>query len=140
VAESLEVTADWRGGYAALVSARGHEVAVDEPAYAGGEDTGMMPTEVFCAAIASCFCLAVGYAANQRSIDLPDLRVTVRAERAGEELRYGRFVVETEAAAAEDELGRLVERARRLCWVSNTLAAGVQLEYRYSMVESRPPE
>jgi uncharacterized OsmC-like protein len=109
VAESLEVTADWRGGYAALVSARGHEVAVDEPDYAGGEDTGMMPTEVFCAAIASCFCLAVGYAANQRSIDLPDLRVTVRAER-------------------------------RLCWVSNTLAAGVQLEYRYSMVESRPPE
>ena len=118
-----------------MVSARGHEIAVDEPDYAGGEDTGMMPTEVFCAAIASCFCLALGHAATQRSIDLRDLRVTVRAERAGEELRYGRFVVETVAATAEDELARLVERARRLCWVSNTLTAGVKLEYQYSMVE-----
>jgi len=135
VAESLEVTAAWRGGYAALVSARRHEITVDEPDYAGGEDTGMMPTEVFCAAIASCFCLALGHAATQRSIDLRDLRVTVRAERAGEELRYGRFVVETVAATAEDELARLVERARRLCWVSNTLTAGVKLEYQYSMVE-----
>jgi len=128
----LDVRATWCGGYAADVQAREHAIRVDEP---GGTDTGMMPTEVFCAAIASCFCLALGHAATQRSIDLRDLRVTVRAERAGEELRYGRFVVETVAATAEDELARLVERARRLCWVSNTLTAGVELEYQYSMVE-----
>ncbi len=49
----------------------------------GGTDTGLMPTELFCAALASCFCLAVAHVARKRSIELPDLQVTATAERAG---------------------------------------------------------
>ncbi len=140
MAESLEVSAEWRGGYAALVSARGHEVSIDEPESVGGEDEGMMPTELFAASVASCFCLALGYAARKRSIELPGLRVDVRAERAGDELRYKRLVVEARAAAAEADLARLVESAKRLCWVSNTLVAGVELEYGYTLLEEHSPE
>jgi putative redox protein len=130
MAPRLEVTATWRGGYAADVRARQHEVRIDEPPAARGEDSGMMPTELFCAALASCFCLAIGHAAGKRDLDVPGLEVTVRAERAGNELRYARFTVDSSADVDDDLLQGLVERARRLCWVSNTLAAGVEVEYR----------
>jgi putative redox protein len=126
---ALEVVATWRGGFATDVEARGHQVRVDEPASAGGTDTGMMPTELFCAALASCFCLAVGFAAGKRDLDVPGLRVTVTAERVEGELRYEHFVVATEAAVEPDVLARLVDRARPFCWISNTLASGVAVEY-----------
>jgi putative redox protein len=130
MAEGLEVTARFRGGFRADVEARGHRVAVDEPADHGGEDAGFMPTELFCAALASCFCLAIGHVARKRALDVPDLSVTVRSERAGRELRYARLVVECAAALDDDTLAMLIERARPFCWVSNTLAAGVEVEYR----------
>ena len=136
MAEGLEVTATWRGGCAADVRARGHAVAVDEPAPAGG-DAGMMPTELFCAALASCFCLAIGHAAGKRGLDVPGLEVAVRALRAGTELRYARFEVEARAALDDAELAVLVRRARPFCWVSNTLAAGVEVEYRHTSVNAR---
>ena len=126
----LEVTARWRGGYRAEVTARGHAVAVDEPADAGGGDEGFMPTELFCAGLASCFCLAIGHVARKRALDVPGLEVTVRAVRAGRELRYERLVVDCAAELDDDTLAMLVERARPFCWVSNTLAAGVEVEYR----------
>lgn len=140
MAERLVVTATWRGGWATDVSARGHPIRVDEPPGAGGEDTGMMPTELFCAALASCFCLAVAFAAGKRGLEVPGLRVVVRAQRAGNEPRYERLVVETSAELDDATLARLVERARPLCWVSNTLAAGVRLEYAHTTREPRFPK
>jgi uncharacterized OsmC-like protein len=136
MAETLEVTATWLGGYATDVRARAHTVRVDEPESAGGEDTGMMPTELFCASLASCFCLAIGYAAGKRGLEVPGLRVRVLAERAGDELRYGRITVDAEAAVEGHVLARLVERARPLCWVSNTLAEGVEVEYRHTSLNA----
>jgi putative redox protein len=130
----LEVTATWRSGWATDVNARGHTVRVDEP---DGEDSGMMPTELFCAALASCFCLAVAFAARKRDMQLAGLAVTVRAQRAGTELRYERFAVETRAEVDDATLAKLVERARPLCWVSNTLAAGVEVEYLYTRLDAR---
>lgn len=129
MAERLEVTAVWRGGWATDVRARGHEVRVDEPASAGGEDTGLMPTELFCASLASCFCLAVAFAARKRGLDVPELSVVVSAQRAGSELRYEHITVDTRAALDDEKLAWLVQRARPLCWVSNTLAEGVGVEY-----------
>jgi putative redox protein len=127
--ERLQVSAVWRGDWATDVTARGHEIRVDEPASAGGDDSGMMPTELFCAALASCFCLAVAFAARKRDLEVPGLSVVVTAERPGTELRYERITVETSAALDEATLAGLVRRARPLCWVSNTLADGVVLEY-----------
>jgi putative redox protein len=116
-------------------------VRVDEPVDLGGGDTGPMPTELFCAALASCFCLAVAHVARKRSVDLPDLQVTVEAERAGRELRYDRLTVMTSAGIDPEELAPLVDRARSFCWVSNTLAAGTAVEYRTcTSRHAHPPE
>jgi uncharacterized OsmC-like protein len=137
VAEQLEVSATWMGGYQSRVQARGHEIAIDEPASSGGGDSGMMPTEAFCAAIASCFCLALAHVAGKRGRELPGLRVVVRAQRAGRELRYERFEIEAQAEVSSEELAPLIEPARRVCWVSNTLAQGVELSYAYTSVDGR---
>jgi putative redox protein len=137
VGERLEVSATWMGGYESRVHARGHEIPVDEPGSAGGDDSGMMPTEVFCASIASCFCLALAHVAKKRGRALPELRVVVRAERAGRELRYGRFEIEAQADVSGEELASLLEPARRVCWVSNTLVHGVELSYHSTSVEGR---
>ncbi|HUO70076.1 MAG TPA: OsmC family protein [Solirubrobacteraceae bacterium] len=134
MAESLEVTATWMGGYQSHVRARGHELTIDEPS---ATDQGMMPTEAFCAAIASCFCLALAHVAGKRGRTLPGLEVVVRATRAGRELRYERFEIDARAEVADDELAKLIEPARRVCWVSNTLVHGVELEYRYTSVDGR---
>jgi putative redox protein len=128
--EALEVSATWEGGYAAAVHARGHRVVIDEPVTAGGEDRGPMPTEALCIAFASCFCLAVAHVARRDGVEVGELRVDARAERAGRELRYGRIVITTVADVPSPELASLVERARRVCWVSNTFATPPALEYR----------
>jgi uncharacterized OsmC-like protein len=135
--ERLEATATWLGGWATDVQVRQHTVRVDEREDVGGEDTGPMPTELFCASLASCFCLAVSFAARKRDIVLPELTVSVRAERAGKELRYERFEVDTSAAVDDDVLSWLVNRARPLCWVSNTLDAGVAVEYLHTSLDAR---
>jgi putative redox protein len=135
VSEGVEATAVFGGGFAAEVSARGHRVSVDEPVELGGEDAGFMPTELLCAALASCFTLAMGHVARKRDIEVPGLEVTVRAERAGRELRYERLTVEARADIAADALADLVTRAERFCWVSNTLSSGVTFEYRSHSLE-----
>lgn len=139
MSDELEVTATWRGGYSAGVSARGHRVKVDEPLESGGSNTGFMPTELLCAAMASCFCLAVAHVAAKRSLELPGLTVRVRAERAGRELRYGRLIVEVDAALEAEQLDGLIARAKPLCWVSNMLRDGVAVEYLSTKIDGHPP-
>ena len=131
------MTATWLGGFHARVGTRGHEIAVDEPVEEGGTDAGVMPTELLCASIASCFCLALAFTAGKRGRELPGLQVAVRRVRAGRELRYERFEIEARAEVPENELAALMEPARRVCWVSNTLAHGVELSYGYTSVDAR---
>jgi putative redox protein len=137
VSDAAEVTATWLRGFEARVETRGHVIAVDEPLEDGGTDAGVMPTDLLAASIASCFCLALAFTAGKRGRELPGLQVAVRRFRAGRELRIERFEIEARAEVPEDELAALMEPARRVCWVSNTLAHGVELSYGYTSVDAR---
>jgi putative redox protein len=123
-------TATWQGGFRTEVSGRGHRLTVDEPASVGGEDAGPMPTELLTAALASCFCMAVAFAAGKRGIAVGRLSVDVTAERAGDELRYGRYEVTVRSDLPDAILARLVDAAKRYCWVTNTLADPPEITYR----------
>lgn len=130
MSEGISATATWQGGFKADVAVRGHVLRIDEPeTVPGGEDTGPMPTEMLCVSLASCYCLALGWVASRRDIPLPGLTVVVRAIQAGKEPRYERLVVSASADVPSEELAALSERAKRVCWVSNTLNAGVVVEY-----------
>jgi putative redox protein len=123
----VRVSATFHGGYAASVDARGHTIAIDEPPESGGQDRGVMPTELLAGALASCFALALAHVARRQDVELPGLRVDVEAERAGRELRYGRLTV---FAQADVSLEPFMAKAQRLCWVSNTFASPPEIEYR----------
>lgn len=124
-------TARWAGGLATDVSApRGHEIRVDEPEWAGGGDTGPMPTELLTAGLASCFCLAFAWAAGKRHVELEELVVRVKAHREPGKPRYECYDVWVSASPRPEQMDRLLELASRFCWVSNTLRTPPEIRYR----------
>ena len=121
--------AEWRGGLAAEITGRGHALRADEPPEFGGTDTGPMPTELLAAALASCMCLSVAWAAKKRRVELADLVVQVRPVRAPGEPRHGRYEVRIESSLARDLLDPCVDLGARYCWVTNTLKNPPEIAY-----------
>jgi len=117
--KNLTVEATWEGGYRCTVASRQFRIKIDEPEKAGGGDTGPQPSEVFLASLAGCFALALYHEAKKRSIELPD--ITVRATGTYQGPGFGRLAVEVESGAERDVIESLIEPAKRVCYVSNTL-------------------
>jgi putative redox protein len=117
--KNLTVESTWDGGYRCTVASRQFRIRIDEPESAGGEDTGPQPSEVFLASLAGCFTLALYHEAKKRNIELPD--ITVRATGTYQGLGFGRLVVEVKSGAEPDVIESLIEPAKRVCYVSNTL-------------------
>ncbi len=122
-------TARWTGGVSAQVTGRGHVLQADEPPEFGGDNSGPMPTEILCAALASCFCMALAWSANRRGVELTSIEVDVRPERAGKEPRHGAYDIWVRSSVPPETLAPLVELAKRVCWVSNTLASPPEMRY-----------
>ena len=116
------------GGLAADVSGRGHAIRVDEPEEFGGEDTGPMPTELVAAALASCFCVAIVWAARKRASRSATSRCRCsRTGRSASAPRQLRPLGHSSTPAAE--IAPAVELAKRYCWVTNTLAHPPEIRY-----------
>jgi organic hydroperoxide reductase OsmC/OhrA len=124
--KTLSVEATWEGDYRCTVAARQFAIPVDEPAAAGGGDTGPQPSELLLASLASCFTLALHHVARKRGIEFPDL--SVRATGTYEGPRFVRLVVEVSTSMPRDVLDPLVERAKAVCYVSNTIRAVSDVE------------
>ncbi len=117
--KNLTVEATWEGGYRCTVATRQFRIKIDEPESAGGGDTGPQPSEVFLASLAGCFALALYHEAKKRDIELPD--ITVRATGTYQGPGFGRLAVEVKSGAERDVIESLIEPAKRVCYVSNTL-------------------
>lgn len=122
------VDARWDGGMRAVVEAGRFEIVSDEPESAGGRDTGPQPTDLFLAAIGSCFTLAMAYTARRRGHDLPDLSVRVVGTYEGPRFSHIDVIVSSKAPAAVVE--ELLGQAERVCYVTNTLRDLPQLRIR----------
>lgn len=125
-AKTLSVDATWEGGYRCRVAARDFEILVDEPKGAGGDDTGPQPSEVFLASLASCFTLALYHVARKRDLTLGDL--AVRATGTYDGPRFVQLVLEVRSGLERATLDPLIERAKAVCYVSNTLRAVSDVE------------
>lgn len=117
--KTLSVESTWDGGYRCTVAARQFRIRIDEPEKAGGEDTGPQPSEVFLASLAGCFTLALYHEAKKRSIELPDITVTATGTYQGP--GFVRLAVTVKSSAEAGVLESLIEPAKRVCYVSNTL-------------------
>jgi uncharacterized OsmC-like protein len=123
----MQITSHWEGSHQCRVEIGHFEVRVDEPPEYGGDDTGPRPTQFLLAALASCFTLAIAHVAGKRDRTVPDLRVSVAGEYDGP--RFTRMHVEAAASIPDAELEWLVARAARVCYVSNTLVTGCEIDY-----------
>jgi putative redox protein len=114
------------GGWRCRVQAGGFELIVDEPESSGGTGSGPMPTEYLLAAMASCYTLALNWAAGKRGIDLPGLAVTATGTYDGP--RFSRLQLTVTCDAPADDVERLIQPALRACYVSNTIALSPPVE------------
>ena len=117
--KTLSVESTWEGGYRCTVASRQFRIRIDEPESAGGGDTGPQPSEVFLASLAGCFTLALYHVAAKRSIELPDIAVTATGFYEGP--GFARLALEVKSSAGREVMESLLEPARRVCYVSNTL-------------------
>jgi len=114
-----QVTARWDGDLRAVVDAGRFQLIVDEPESAGGTDRGPQPTDVLLASIASCFAIAMAYAARKSATVLSDLQVTATATYEG--LRFSTVAIALTSTLARETLEALIPQAKRVCYVTNTL-------------------
>ena len=125
----IEAKAEWKKNYQIGIQVRQFELNADEPLKYNGEDTGMMPTELFISSLASCFCLALVYAANKKRIKINDMRVDVSSEANTKNLIYKKLIVKVKSSNSETELESLIGLAKKYCYVSNTISQSCSIEY-----------
>ena len=121
VRRTAPVEARWLGGYRARVSARQFSTEVDEPPSAGGTDAGPMPTELLLMSLASCFALAIAHVARRDQVEIGAFTVTAEGIYQGPSLSAFELSVRMEGPLPAD-MDELLRKARRVCYVSNTLA------------------
>jgi putative redox protein len=73
----MSVKTSSKAGYAVIVEAGGHELRADEPASAGGTDTGPRPTDLALAGLASCTSITLRMYAQRKGWDLGTIDVAV---------------------------------------------------------------
>lgn len=112
-------TAHWRGDWRATVEVGEFSFEVDEPVADGGTGTGPMPTDYFLGSLASCYALALSWAARKRGVELTEL--SVRATGRYERLRFDALTLHVTCNLSETELAPLLPMASRVCYVSKTL-------------------
>jgi putative redox protein len=79
----LRIVARRHEGYAHDVELEGHSVRVDEPADAGGTDTGPRPTQLLGASLAGCIAITVEMYADRKGWDLGPVEVDVEMAYEG---------------------------------------------------------
>ncbi|HEX2096344.1 MAG TPA: OsmC family protein [Solirubrobacterales bacterium] len=118
----MRVSARRRDGYAHDVEIEGgHSIVVDEPAAAGGTDTGPSPTRLLAASLASCIAITMEMYAGRKDWDLGDVRVDVAVEYEGPAPASFAASLFLPPGLTEEQRERLLAVARK-CPVHKALA------------------
>lgn len=125
----MEVQAVWKKNYQVEVRARQFHVEVDEAPEYQGDDTGMMPTELFLSSLASCFCIAIVFAAKKKRVEIEDLSVSVNGDKDKKRFAFSNITVLVKSSLSSQKLNELIPIAKKYCFVSNTLSEPCPIEY-----------
>ena len=126
----MKVEAVWIRNYQVSVSARQFKARIDEAPEYGGEDTGMMPTEQFLGSLASCFCISLVYVAKKNKVTLKDLSVDVEGEKDTRNSLFSKCTVKVNCSTDQAILEELVNKAKKYCYISNTIKGSCPIEYK----------
>jgi len=116
---------------AAVGWAGGHTVVVDRPpGKAGGQGLGFNGAQLLGLAVGGCFCNDLRYAAEALGVRLKSLAVTVTVELGGEPLlATGATLAVSCETADNSDPGAVIERAKAICTVANSLRAGMTVSF-----------
>ena len=126
----MEVQAVWKKNYQVEVKARQFQVPIDEAPEFDGEDTGMMPTELFLCSLASCFCIALVFVANKKGVEIKDMKVNVKGKKDLKNFLFSSLIVEVQSSLSSPTLECIINLAKKYCFVSNTISKSCLIEYR----------
>lgn len=88
------------------------------------------PSDLIMAALASCIAISLEMAAQQMKVELGNIDIEIKAAKALDlPSRFGSFtaVVQLEKVREETLAARLLQHAKEMCTVSNTLNAEITL-------------
>ena len=99
----------------------GHTVRVDEPAAAGGSDTGPSPTRLVAASLASCIAITIEMYAERKDWEVGAVEVDVDVEYEGFAPLSFAVALRLPAELSDEQRERLLAVARK-CPVHKLLA------------------
>lgn len=125
------------GGMRFAAQVRSHRVVVDQPAEAGGADSGPMPLELIATSLGTCVAFYVQQFLHARGLPYDGMRVTVQQTAARNPYRIGEFelhVVLPESVPAE--YLELIERVARSCPAHHTLTHVAEVRVAVDVLET----
>lgn len=116
------------GRYKHRVTARDHEVTVDEPESSGGDDTGPDPQEMLAISLSSCTAITMEMYAKRKGWDIGEVAVDVDYEPAqrGSPTKF-KMTMRLPKELPEEQRERLAQIAAK-CPVHRTLEGEVMFE------------
>jgi len=118
-----EAAAGWAGG---------HTIVVDRPdGKAGGLGLGFNGGQLLALAIGGCFCNDLRYAAHEMGAEIDEIAVRVTLELDGAPLVATRAEIDVTCTSSDgSDTGVLIDRARNVCTVANSVMKGFPVSFR----------
>ena len=118
------------GTRAAVGVSGGHSVVADRPVGKfGGMGLGFDGGELLALSIGGCFCNDLQALADRTGVEIADLRVSVTIEFGGQPSRATDIQMQVDCQLADgSNPSELIERAKALTTIGNSVRAGVPVE------------
>lgn len=120
------------------------ELATDEGAFHGGDGTAPPPLALFTAALTGCLMTQIRAFSKRLSIPVGSVEVRARLHWEGEQVGNEPYVtgpvgfdldVDMDSDAPAEDLRRLLDAARKGCFIEQTLARGLDVSHRLRVGE-----
>jgi putative redox protein len=123
------ITVESEAGYAQTIAAGHHHLTADEPASAGGTDTGPAPYALLLSALGACTSITLRMYAAKKGWELGKIHIELQHHKTAEGADQIDREVRLSAPLSDEQRGRLAEIADKTP-VTKTIKAGAQIATR----------